>query len=133
MLQWVPGEKHLIAVEGRVRTALVQNCVVTLEPLSETIDAGFGLRLTDLEDDGDGEVDDLERDDGDHDQDPPEYAAEGVIDLGDLVAQQLALEINPFPRADGLPYLDVSTDSDAQIEAGKPFAALAALRDKLLK
>ena len=32
----------------------------------------------------------------------PEFVKGGVIDLGELVAQHIALELDPYPRRDGV-------------------------------
>lgn len=122
----IADDEHLIGVEGRVAAALSQSCVVTLEPLPVRIDSAVSIRFTDL-DDG---ADDNWESDAD-DEDPPELATDGIIDLGDLVAQQLALEIDPFPRGDGVPFVDVSAGDESESGAAKPFAGLAVLRDKL--
>ena len=114
-------------VEGEVRASLMQTCVVTLEPLAAEIDSSVLVRYAETEADGEGAIDwDLLPDD----QDPPEPLREGgTIDLGELVVEQLALEIDPFPRTPGIPYGDRSTGDDETAE--NPFSALAALRDKL--
>jgi uncharacterized metal-binding protein YceD (DUF177 family) len=120
------GDDHLFDVSVRVRAELTQKCVVTLEPLTARIESVAALRFTDLEE--------MIEEDWDHtadDEDPPELAEGGVIDLGDLVAQQLALEIDPFPRAEGVPFIEVSSGEMAESTENQPFAALAALRDKL--
>lgn len=122
----VDGDDHLLDVSVRVRAELTQKCVVTLEPLAARIESGSVLRFTDLEE--------KIEEDWDHtadDEDPPELAEGGVIDLGELVAQQLALEIDPFPRAEGVPFIEVSSGEMAESTGNQPFAALAALRDKL--
>ncbi len=58
-----------------------------------------------------------------------------TIDLGEVMAEALALELPPWPRAEGVEPVEMSvtepgktpmTDDDA-----KPFAGLKALRDKL--
>ena len=66
-------------------------------------------------------------------EDPPEAVPEGKIDVGEVVAEQLALEINPFPRNPELSFADYSTDPDdgEKTESrGGPFPALAKLRKK---
>ncbi len=132
-LQWIAGENRLVEIDGTVRAALTQRCVVTLEPLAATLEGDIAIRFTDQAEQADqaDESDDGWESDAEED-DPPEYAADGIIDLGDLVAQQLALEVDPFPRTEGLAYQDISVGGDDDdAEAEKPFAGLAALRDKL--
>jgi uncharacterized metal-binding protein YceD (DUF177 family) len=116
-------------VEGEVKASLTQTCVVTLDPLAAEIDSPVLVRYAEFDDDGEDEIDwDLLPDD----QDPPEpLRAGGTIDLGELIVEQLALEIDPFPRTPGLPYADSSAGGEEAAE--NPFSALAALRDKLPK
>jgi uncharacterized metal-binding protein YceD (DUF177 family) len=113
-----------VVISGPLKAQLTQTCVVTLEPLETVIDAPTRVRYRHVPDEEDQ---DWEFSPDAPDQ--PEIIVEGIIDLGEMVAQQLALEIDPFPRAPGVPYQDVSTDK----EEGRPhpFSALASLRDKL--
>ena len=120
------GDELLIQVTGRLSAVVVQNCVVTLEPTSyeidEEIDERFGPN-----DDLPAEVELLD-DDG-----PPEpFDGEG-IDLGEVVAQHLALGIDLYPRAPGVEFPDLTVGEDANTardETKGPFAALAALKGK---
>jgi uncharacterized metal-binding protein YceD (DUF177 family) len=58
------------------------------------------------------------------DEDPPEPIYDGVIDLGALAVEFIALALEPFPRKSGVE-LPVQTDS-GRLES--PFAVLAALK-----
>jgi uncharacterized metal-binding protein YceD (DUF177 family) len=112
-----------IVVEGRLQAQLVQACVVTLEPVSDTLEATFDQRYTlhptDPEDDLEIGPDDIE---------PPEPVIGDSIDLGELVAQYLFLSINPYPRA---PDADAqSAEIASKTQDDGPFAALAQLRDR---
>ncbi len=115
-------------VEGRLHALLVQTCVVTLQPLEAAIDEPILVRFTQSDD---GEADDIDWDLLPDDEDMPESIVDGAIDLGELAAEQLALEIDPFPRTPGVPYQDHSSDEGDNEE--NPFSALATLRDKLSK
>src|SRR6185295_14019404 len=76
----------LIQVHGRLEAEVVQACVVTLEPvrsrLSESFTVAFGIGSTAATG---AVVIGLEE------ADPPEELIEGRIDLGETVAQQLAV------------------------------------------
>lgn len=112
-----------IVVEGRLQAELVQACVVTLEPVSDTLDATFDQRYTQRPADPE---DDLEI--GPDDIEPPEPVLGDSIDLGELVAQYLFLSINPYPRA---PEADAqSAEIASKTPDDGPFAALAQLRDR---
>lgn len=118
------------AVAGRVLAEVEQPCVVTGEPVAARIDEPFAVRFIDSEHfarvaEADEEVeiaaDDL-------DVLPIEH---GIIDLGELVAQTLALALPPYPRAagaDAAGRAEGVIDDAAAKRASGPFAALAGLR-----
>lgn len=118
-------EDGAILARGRVRASLAQPCVATGEPVAETIDTDFSLRFV-VEGDALPEGEELELDA----QDVDTIGYDGQqIDMGEAVAETMALAMTPFPR---------SPDADAYLkEAGvlseeqaSPFAALLALKDK---
>lgn len=100
------GRSHLILLEGRLKAEVEQACVVTLEPVTERLDERFTLRFTldpakaGTESTADAGMEIMVDPEAD---DPPEAVGPGgVIDVGEAVAQQLSLAINPYPRAQGL-------------------------------
>ena len=50
--------------------------------------------------------------------------ADGMLDLGEAAAEQLALALDPYPRAPGAALPEIADEA----EAHRPFAALASLR-----
>jgi uncharacterized metal-binding protein YceD (DUF177 family) len=119
-LQPEPGGS--VRARGRLVAQVEQACVVTLEPVAQKVDVPLDLRILE-----DGEVP------GDDDPDSPdEIESEGgVVDLGEAVAEQLALALDPYPRAPGaeLPALDPPEPAEAPAPARpNPFAKLAKLR-----
>ena len=123
-----------VTADGRFDAVVTQACAVTLQPLEQTIEAPFFLRF-----EADGETDDAAADlevDID-DDDPPEPIVDGVFDLGEMVVQLLALELDPLPRTPGLPYEDRESHPGGADSGGadgaraNPFAALEELKDKL--
>ncbi len=108
-----------VTVQGRVQARVCQSCVVTLAPVAAAVDEDFDLRFA-LETAGADVV--IGADD-------PEPLPDGPVDLGEIVAQQLALGLNPYPRAPGV-VLDADRPPDAADDGrgDGPFAALAALR-----
>jgi uncharacterized metal-binding protein YceD (DUF177 family) len=69
------------------------------------------------------------------DPDPPEAIVDGMIDLGELLTQQLALALDPHPRKPGVDLDSVLAEAPAgrreAIERGGasgPFAKLAQLK-----
>ncbi|WP_417682002.1 YceD family protein [Roseibium sp.] len=127
-----PWRKAGVRVVGKLEASITQQCVVTLEPfeqeLSEDIDRTFEpvssrpRRPRDLNEEGEIEIE-LET------LDPPDVMVDGVIDLGALVCEQLALSIDPFPRKPGAVFeRDEETDSSELEDKPSPFAALAKLK-----
>jgi uncharacterized metal-binding protein YceD (DUF177 family) len=118
------GGGGVIQVRGRFVAEVVQACVVTLEPvpsrLSESFTIAFGSAATTA---GGTVVIGLE------DEDPPEELIEGRIDLGETVAQQLAVALDPYPHAPGAEKAAASDEGETGAEKkASPFAALARLR-----
>lgn len=117
-------ESGAIVARGRVRAALAQACVATGLPVPETIETDFVLRF--VAESGRSEGDELEIDSEDCDV----IGFDGqVIDMGEAVAETVALTMTPYPR---------SSQADAYLrqagvlseEQASPFAALLALKDK---
>lgn len=111
-----------VSIDGRILAEIVQDCVVTLEPVTQQVDEAVHLRVL-----GPGES---------HSEDPDSPddvdAPGGVADLGEALSEQLALALDPYPRAPGavLPE-DLTAEPDAAPEAPvSPFANLAALRGR---
>ncbi|MDT7534039.1 DUF177 domain-containing protein [Sphingobium sp. SA2] len=114
-----------IVARGRIRATLSQPCVATGLPVPEQIDSDFLLRFivegTDVVDSDELELD-VE------DCDTIGYDGQ-IIDMGEAVAETMALVMAPYPR---------SPDADAYLkEVGVlnedqtgPFAALLALKNK---
>ena len=119
-------EKDAILARGRVRATLAQPCVATGEPVPETIDTDFALRFVVEAADAPPEGEELELDA----QDIDTIGYDGqALDMGEAVAETMALAMTPFPR---------SPDADTYLkqagvlseEQASPFAALLALKDK---
>lgn len=113
------GQVH---VRGRVRAAVGQTCVVTLEPLTTEVDEDVDVMFSSGADEA---VAQREGDDGTLGEDPPEPIVGGEIDLGALAAEFLVLGLDPYPRKPGAVFEPVIQPVDP---ADHPFAALAALK-----
>jgi uncharacterized metal-binding protein YceD (DUF177 family) len=105
----------------------IQPCVVSGDPVPAHIDETFTIRfLPESEHAPDAEIE-LDANDCDtmfHDG--------RVIDLGEALAQTMALALPPFPRSAGAEAALKAAGVKGEDEAG-PFGALAALREKLGK
>lgn len=122
----------LIEVKGELESEVVQSCVVTLEPVPAQIRESFRLTF------GDAEPEPLLSEIDIHfdDSDPPEPIEDGKIDLGALVAEQLSLALDLYPRKEGaaIPQEFAPKEADASdpseaMGKRKPFLDL----DKLKK
>ena len=108
-----------LRVAGRVSATIVQNCVVTLEPIESEVDepidllflpdTAAALDAAGLQPTG---------------VDPPESLRGGAADLGAVATEFLLLGIEPYPRKPGA----VFDAPPADDPASHPFAALAALK-----
>jgi hypothetical protein len=103
-----------LLADGHLTARVVQTCVVSLEDFTTTIEERFAVRCV-----AEGE----ETEDPDPEAVDEITFADGMLDLGEAAAQQLALVLDPYPRAPGAALPDVSDES-----ASHPFDVLAALR-----
>jgi uncharacterized metal-binding protein YceD (DUF177 family) len=106
-------------LEAELRADVVQTCVVTLEPFPATLGERFAVDYTGPADAPRREID---LGAGDAEPAPPD----GTLDLGETVAQQLALALDPFPRRPGAELPPAASPGTAE----GPFAALGRLRPK---
>jgi len=119
-----------VKLAGSLEAVAVQACVVTLEPVEETISSSFERRFLpeDMMDEDEPPDDVFVDPDG---EDPPEPMT-AELDLGDVMVEELALNLNPYPRKDGSALPESGTDPvpAEQRQKEKPFAALAKLKLK---
>lgn len=116
----------LIRVDGRISAKVVQTCVVTLEPVPAMVEEEFELTYGGEEpDDEAGEIE-LSFDDAD----PPEPIVGGAIDVGEAVAEHLALALDPFPRKADAAFDEPVDPPEEQPAKPNPFAVLERFRQK---
>ena len=118
---------EIVALAGTLEAEVTQTCVVSNEDFVQQISAevdrryllGRAARQSEVDIDPEAE-------------DPPEPLPSGELDLGEVIAEELSLALDPYPRKPGLETLSVSIgDEGGETQDKKnPFAALAALRDK---
>ncbi len=118
-------------VSGRVSATVGQNCVVTLEALTneveEDIDLLFAPPLPSVERKaGDDEAFEEGSERPRRSWNGPEPLIGGVVDLGALATEFLILGLDPYPRKPGAVF---ELPQDVKPDPG-PFAALAGLKDK---
>jgi uncharacterized metal-binding protein YceD (DUF177 family) len=83
----------VVLLDAEFEARFVQSCVVTLEPVAGTLGARFRLRY------GPPEAEAAQADiEGDVDGPAFEPLVGEAIDIGEAVAQELSLQLPPFPR-----------------------------------
>lgn len=128
------GEGRGIEVSGRFEAQVQQPCVVTLDPVDAALVETFTVRYVpeevlseNLGPDGELVIEDA----NEESLEPLEGALEdGKVDIGEMVAQHLALALDPYPRKSGAG-LVADDDAQAQEKRENPFAALAKLKGDL--
>jgi uncharacterized metal-binding protein YceD (DUF177 family) len=105
----------LVRLDAELGADVVQECVITLEPIATHVEDHFSLLYGPAEQVGREIVlsDETEL---------VEPLADGFIDIGETVAQQLSLALDPFPRAPGA---EVPPEPPGDAPPTSPFAALA--------
>ena len=117
-----------VKAEGRLDAAVVQTCIASGEPVPATISTPIAVRFVPnaaLE----AAQEDAEIELASDDLDVVGFSG-GRFDVGEMVAESLALELEPYPRSpDADRFLkDRGVKSEAEVGS---FGVLAALRDKL--
>ena len=111
------GGYYRLAAEFEAQ--LTQACAITSEPVPARIAESFTLTYGPVEESSEIVLD--------GDAEPVEPLDDGMIDIGEAVAQQLSLTLDPFPRAPGAS-LEEEADLSDRSPRESPFAALAKLR-----
>jgi len=119
------GDSIRVSVSGHLKAQVTQACVISLEPVSSVIEADVDAVFDSDADSDDGglQIDydvDLEN------EDITEPIIDGVIDLGELCAQVLATEIDPFLRKEGADSSEMTLESADSEE--NPFSVLKKLK-----
>jgi uncharacterized metal-binding protein YceD (DUF177 family) len=107
------GTRNRVHVSGRIEATITQICVVTLDPfdsaIQEDVEVDFAAPGVAA---------------ADQDRDPPDEIVDGMVDLGALTAEFLALGLDPYPRKPGVDFTFEASDDTPQ----SPFAALGKLK-----
>lgn len=103
------GGGNIVKVEGVLNADVIQQCVVSLEPVKKTVQKEFDAYYTNPEEavPFSSASKKLKMRD-EHDEVPmmdewedPEWMDDGAIDLGELVVQHLSLGLEDFPKKEG--------------------------------
>lgn len=116
-------------LSGEIHAALTQACILTLEPVRETVNETVSLDCWPQNQIGRENAAGPQADPQGLPADPPAPIVKGRINVGALAGEILASAINPYPRKDGVEFAwDDPKDGDG--EAFGPFAELAKLKSK---
>jgi uncharacterized metal-binding protein YceD (DUF177 family) len=113
-------DANRVRCQGRWRAELAQACVVTLEPVQQVMDEPFEVVFS-RHMAADDEVVEIDS------EDLAEYEplSGGEMDVGESIAQQLAVSLDPYPRLPGAAW---QAGEQPTQEADSPFASLAKVR-----
>lgn len=130
-----PKENGDYILEVSMEAVVVQNCILTLEELTENIFEEFSIIFKNdsdrgMKDDENQEVEfELEDDD-------IVYIEDKMVDIGEYIAEYLSLAINPYPKkahasASELAYKVIDEDEvEAEPTQENPFTVLKDLKHK---
>ncbi|HNQ92100.1 MAG TPA: DUF177 domain-containing protein [Alphaproteobacteria bacterium] len=131
---------HILEVDGHLSADVVQECVVTLQPVESHIEDDFAAWYADYERAASftkAQHEQKARMESEElpimeEKDDPEPMSEGAIDVAELVIQYLSLAINPYPKSDSVK-LEGNEKEEATPQGSlrlNPFAALKSWRPK---
>jgi len=116
-----------VRVTADYEADVVQSCVVTLTPVPAHVAESFSVTFSPKAAHEAGEDLDLSP----LAEDVPEPLVGGAVDIGETVAQYLALALDPYPRAPGVRFEPVVyAGPEHKVLENSPFSALASLRKR---
>jgi uncharacterized metal-binding protein YceD (DUF177 family) len=98
-----------LIARGHLVAHVVQTCVLSLEDFGATVEEHFTVRCV---------PEGQESDDTDPDALDEITYVDGTLDLGEAAAEQLALALDPYPRAPGAELPEIEAEPDAHLFAG---------------
>jgi len=140
-LRIVPEKRGALMVRGHMEAQVEQECVRTLEAFPATVEAEIARLFVPADSPQARALEAAPVVELDADApDAPDIIHGGEIDLGELVAEHLALSLDPWPKKPGTDFIDmqVGGDDEQPAEGGEggtdgkehPFAALKALKER---
>ncbi len=120
-----PWRKKGIKAAGTLHAELSQACIVTLDPVPTELDAPFTLLY--LPEDVEGRralevaLDPLA-------EEPPDPLPIEGVDMGEAIAEQLALVLDPYPRTEGAELPATESSDSGSGKKPNPFEVLKNLK-----
>ena len=115
----------LIQLQGSLSADVVQECVITLDPIGARIQVEIDNYYSEFPREMPSGTDDLAL----GDENWPELVEDGWIDLGDAVIQELAVAIDPYPRKPDVE-LGVVEFENGAADTHRPFSGLVDINTK---
>jgi len=117
-----------LKLEGMIKVSLHQNCVVTLDSfpveLNVPVKLDFAPEAEIAAMASPSEDDEIDIEVLLNEEEPPEPIVDGVLDLGVVTLEFLALSLDPYPRKPGVEFSEPAPETPAE----SPFAALLQLK-----
>lgn len=113
----------MIKIDGKISADVVQACVVSLQDVHGRVDSTFDTYFTQNAGTPRDEIEFTLEDD----LEAAEIVVNGMIDMGEVVAQYLSLELDPYPRAPGVSLAAQMRETGAGGKSN-PFQVLAGLK-----
>lgn len=113
-----PWRKQGLHVKGKLEAQVEQTCVVSLEPLKSVISDEFSVYFLPSGEGEDVTHGELKLDP--ESEDELDVLTGEKIDLGEVVAEQLAVRLDPYPRKPGIDANAVLPKSSGDAEKGAP-------------
>lgn len=107
---------------GGFKAEPVQQCVVTLEPVTSRVEGEMTQRFAP---EGAAEPESVETEFDVFEEDPPEPLTHGAAELGELVVEHLSLALDPYPRR---PEAQADLPQEGEAVRDTPFAKLRGLK-----
>lgn len=122
-------------VQGDFSADVVQSCAITLEPIETCVASGLAVRYMSPQ-----AFEEIEEQQGQEfslglEEEDIEILPDGVLDLGELVAQYLAISLESYPRKQGIDLsafgIEPDDEQGSQPGEGKanPFSVLKKIYD----
>ncbi|WP_068083078.1 YceD family protein [Polycladidibacter stylochi] len=130
--------KNGVAISGVIDAEVIQQCIISLEPVREVVHDSFERTFLPEEERGTKRKneDSLELLVDMEEKDPPETFSGSSLDVGAVICEHFALALNNFPRAAGVEmdekFAPQPIDEEAEVrekQQASPFAALKKLRE----
>ena len=101
-----------VRLNARFTAAVVQACVVTLEPVTAHLEENFEIFFAPI-DNLDGDIHVAPEDDKD-----PEPLDGETIDVGEVIAVQVGLNLDPYPRCPGVVFSREDAGDGVRVREG---------------